>query len=78
MSKVIKILGTGCKKCKQAEEIVTKVLAKHNIEAKVEKVEDLSEIMSYSVMNTPAVVVDEIVKITGRVPNEKEILKAIE
>lgn len=78
MSKVIKILGTGCKKCKQAEEIVTKVLAKHNIEAKVEKVEDLSEIMSYSVMNTPAVVVDDVVKITGRVPNEKEILKAVE
>lgn len=75
--KQVKILGTGCAKCKKVEAVVKDIIAKHKLDATVEKVEDLTEIMSYNVMSTPAVVVDEIVKIYGRVPNEKEILSAL-
>lgn len=77
MTKVIKILGTGCKKCKQTEEAVKKAVADNGIEAKVEKVEDIAAIMQYNVMRTPAVVVDEVVKITGKVPSPKDILEAL-
>jgi small redox-active disulfide protein 2 len=74
----IKILGTGCSKCKQTEEIVRQVVAEMGIEANIVKEEDIMKIMTYNVLSTPAVVVDEVVKIKGRVPlaNEiKELLK---
>lgn len=77
MTQIIKILGTGCKKCKQTEEAVKKAVADNNIDAKVEKVEDIAAIMQYNVMRTPAVVVDEVVKISGKVPSSKEILQAL-
>ena len=75
--KIIKILGTGCAKCKATEQIVRDVISKNNIDARVEKIEDIQQIMEYNIMSTPAVVVDEIVKIKGRVPNEAEILEAL-
>lgn len=74
---IIKILGTGCAKCKQTEQLVKEVIAKNGIDAIVEKVEDIQLIMEYNILSTPAVVVDEVVKIKGRVPSEKEILEAI-
>lgn len=75
--KTIKILGTGCAKCKATEQVVRDVIAKNNIDATVEKVEDIQQIMEYNIMSTPAVVVDEVVKIKGRVPNEADILAAL-
>lgn len=75
--KTIKILGTGCTKCKTTEQFVKDIIAKHNIEATVEKVEDIQQIMEYNILSTPAVVVDEVVKIKGRVPSESEILEAL-
>jgi small redox-active disulfide protein 2 len=72
--KNIKILGTGCAKCKQTEAIIRDTLLKNNIEAQVEKLEDIEKIMAYNIMTTPAIVVDEIVKFKGRVPSEQEIL----
>jgi small redox-active disulfide protein 2 len=75
--KVIKILGTGCAKCKATEQAVRNVIAKNNIEATIEKVEDIQQIMEYNILSTPAIVVDEIVKIKGRVPSEAEILEAL-
>lgn len=78
MSKVIKILGTGCRKCQQTEIFVREILAKHNIEATVEKIEDIAVIMQYNVISTPAVVVDESIKIKGKVPSEKELLNALQ
>ncbi len=75
--KVIKILGTGCAKCKQTEAIVKEVVAKNNIEAEVIKVEDIQKIMEYNILSTPAVVVDEVVKIKGKVPSEKEVLESL-
>ncbi len=75
--KVVKILGTGCAKCKQTEQIVKEVIDKNGIEATVEKVEDIQKIMEYNILSTPAVVVDEVVKIKGKVPSDKEVLEAL-
>lgn len=75
--KSIKILGTGCAKCKQTEQIVRDVIAKNGIEGSVKKVEDIAQIMEYNILSTPAVVVDEVVKIKGKVPNESEVLDAL-
>ncbi|MBP7184908.1 MAG: TM0996/MTH895 family glutaredoxin-like protein [Saprospiraceae bacterium] len=75
--KIVKILGTGCTKCKHTEQIVKDVISKNNIDATVEKVEDIMKIMEYNVLSTPAIVVDEIVKIKGRVPSENEVLEAL-
>ena len=69
----IKILGTGCAKCKTAQAVVEKVVAESGLNATITKVEDIMEIMKYNVMFTPAIVVDEIVKIKGRIPSEKEV-----
>lgn len=71
--KTIKILGTGCPKCKQTEAIVKEVVAQNNIEAEVIKVEDIVEIMQYNVLTTPVLVIDEDIKIKGRVPSRSEV-----
>lgn len=71
--KNIKILGTGCPKCKQTTAIVEETLNRLGIQAKVEKVEDIMEIMKYNVMSTPAVVVDGNVVFKGRVPTANEV-----
>lgn len=75
--KTIKILGTGCTKCHQTETIVKTVIQKHHIEATVIKVEDIQQILLYNILSTPAVVVDEVVKIKGKVPSESEIFEAL-
>ena len=74
----IKILGTGCPNCKRLEDNVRKVLEELKIEATVEKVMDIGEIMSYGVMGTPALVVDEVVKVYGRVSSNAEIKEILE
>lgn len=71
--KNIKILGTGCPKCKQTEAIVRQTLQECGIEANVQKVEDIQQIMQYNILSTPAVVVDEVVKFKGRVPTSSEV-----
>ena len=69
----IKVLGTGCSKCKATYETVNKVVKENNINAKVTKVEDIIEIMKYNVMNMPAIVIDGKVVLSGKTPGEKEI-----
>ena len=71
--KTIKILGTGCAKCKQTEAVVRETLAEINVSANIEKVEDIEKIMEYDVMSTPALVVDDRVMIRGKVPTKEEI-----
>ncbi len=73
----VKILGTGCPNCKRTIAIVQDVIKEYNIKATVEKVEDIMEIMNYDIMSTPAVVVDEQVKIRGKVPSKTEVLEAL-
>ena len=69
----IKVLGTGCSKCKATFETVNKVVKENNINAKVTKAEDIIEIMKYNVMNMPAIVIDGKVVLSGKTPGEKEI-----
>ena len=69
----IKILGTGCPKCKTLERLTREVVEQNGIDATVTKVEDIVEIMKYSVMTTPALVVNGKVEIKGRVPSAYEI-----
>ncbi|MBK6623155.1 MAG: TM0996/MTH895 family glutaredoxin-like protein [Saprospirales bacterium] len=71
--KNIKILGTGCIKCKRTEELVRRVVEEMGIDAQIEKVEDIRQIMEYNILSTPAVVIDGIVKIKGRVPDRHEL-----
>lgn len=71
--KEIKVLGPGCSKCVTTFEAVQRVVKENNLDVKLTKVEDIAEIMTYNIMTTPAVVVDGVVKIKGRVPSESEI-----
>jgi small redox-active disulfide protein 2 len=73
----IKILGTGCTKCKTLEKITREVVAETGIEANVSKVEDIMQIMNYGVVSTPALVINEKVVIKGRVPSANEIKKIL-
>jgi len=77
MTKAIKILGTGCPKCKLMTSVVQEVVLENNIDATIEKVEDIMEIMKFSVMTTPALVVDDIITVKGRIPSKKEILELL-
>lgn len=69
----IKVLGPGCAKCKTTFKAIEKVIKENNLDVKLTKVEDIMEIMKYNIMATPAVVVDQEVKIKGKVPSESEI-----
>ncbi len=73
----IKILGTGCDKCKKLHINTLEALKELKIEAQVEKLEDIVSIMSYGVMDAPALVVDGEVKLSGRVANVEEIIDII-
>lgn len=72
---VVKILGPGCSKCRTLEIRVRDIIEKNNIQAEVQKVEDINEMMSYGIMMTPGLVVDEKVVSFGIVPKEEQILK---
>jgi len=71
--KTIKILGTGCAKCKQTEAVIRETLDEIGVLATIEKVEDIEKIMAYDVMSTPALVIDEKVVMRGKVPNKEEV-----
>lgn len=73
----IKILGTGCAKCKSLEKMTRDVVEQNNISATITKVEDIMDIMRYGVMSTPALVVDEKVEIKGRMPSSDEIINVL-
>ena len=69
----IKVLGPGCSKCRQAEEIVKEAVAAAGVSATVEKVTDLMKIAGYGVFGTPAVVVDGEVKCVGKIPSKADV-----
>lgn len=71
----IRVLGTGCAKCKMLEERVRQLIAKNNLNADVEKVTDLKEIMSYGVLSTPGLVIDGVLKSAGSVPKDEQLLE---
>ena len=73
----IKILGTGCAKCKTLEKITRDVVEQNGFNATITKVEDIMDIMKYNIMATPALVVNEKVEIKGRVPSADEIKQVL-
>lgn len=75
---LIQILGTGCPKCKQLEANAREAVAKAGIEAEIEKVTDIDEIMNMGVMMTPALVIDGEVKSVGKVLTVDQIAAEIQ
>ena len=73
----IKILGTGCPKCKTLEKITREVVAENGFQADIVNVDDLMEIMTYNILSTPALVVNGKVEIKGRVPSAEEIKQVL-
>jgi len=73
----IKVLGTGCAKCKNLEKLTREAVEKSGVDAQVTKVEDIMDIMSYGILATPALVIDGKVVVKGRVPSLDEIIKLI-
>jgi small redox-active disulfide protein 2 len=69
----IEILGTGCAKCKKLYENTLEAVKLSGKEADVSKVEDIKEIAAYGVMSTPAIVVDGVVKVSGKLVSPDEI-----
>ena len=69
----IKVLGTGCTKCKSLEKLTIHAVDELNLDATVEKVEDIQKIMEYAVMRTPALVINEKVVLSGQVPKIDEL-----
>lgn len=69
----IKILGMGCPKCQRLEQLAREAAGELGIEATFTKVKDIDAIMAYNVMSTPALVIDERVVVSGRVPRKEEI-----
>jgi small redox-active disulfide protein 2 len=69
----IKILGTGCAKCNTLEKLTREAVSKNGIDATITKVDDIMEIMKYSIMTTPALVIDGKVVLKGRVPSADEL-----
>jgi small redox-active disulfide protein 2 len=71
--KKVQVLGTGCPKCKKLFEASLAAVDALGIAADVSKVEDITEIMKMGIMATPALVVDGVVKVTGRIPKPDEL-----
>lgn len=73
----IKVLGSGCARCKSVYQVIEKVVKENYVDAVVEKVDDIMEIMKYNIMSTPAIVIDGVVKMKGQVPTESEVKKLL-
>jgi small redox-active disulfide protein 2 len=70
----VKVLGTGCKKCQTLEAKVRDLVATNQIDATVEKVTDIQEMMNYGIMMTPGLIINEKVKSFGIIPKDDLIL----
>lgn len=70
---IIKVLGSGCANCKKLEEVATTAATELGVEAEIVKVTDITQIMGYGVMTTPALVIDEELKVAGRVPTLDQV-----
>jgi small redox-active disulfide protein 2 len=73
----IKVLGTGCPKCKTLEKTTREVITEMGIEAELSKEEDIMKIMEYGIMRTPGLVINGKVVVSGRLPSSKEIQQLI-
>ena len=73
----IKILGTGCSRCKTLEKIARNVVAEMGINAEIEKEEDIVKIINYGIMHTPGLVINEKLILSGRIPTSDEMKEFI-
>lgn len=73
----IKVLGSGCAKCKTLEKNVTKAVSELGLDIQIHKVEDIVQIMSYGIMMTPGLIFDGKVILSGRVPTVDELKELI-
>jgi len=71
--KNIKVLGSGCSKCKSTLSLITQVAEQLDIDIQLEKIEDPAQIMAYGIMSTPAVIVDEVIVHKGGIPSKDDI-----
>ncbi len=71
---LIKILGSGCAKCNRLEQLTRDAVTELGVEATFEHVKEMDKIMAYPIMTTPALVVDEKVLVSGRMPSKDELL----
>jgi small redox-active disulfide protein 2 len=74
---LIQVLGTGCTKCKTLHEMVKKAIQETGVDAEVEKVEDIQQIMAFDLIMTPGLVINGEVKAAGRLPNIEELKRMI-
>jgi small redox-active disulfide protein 2 len=73
----IKILGTGCPKCKTLEKVTREAVAETGINATVDKVDDIVKILEYGIMHTPGLVINGKVVLSGQVPTMKQVKEII-
>lgn len=73
----IKVLGPGCAKCKTLEKLTREAVIETGVTAEIEKVEDILKIMAFGVMSTPALVINQKVVLSGRLPSMAEIKELI-
>ncbi|MGB9789311.1 MAG: thioredoxin family protein [Thermotoga caldifontis] len=78
MARKVEIFGKGCPRCKQTEKIVRMAIEELRIDAVVEKVQDINEIISRGVVATPAVAVDGKIVISGKIPTLEEIKRILQ
>lgn len=71
----IKVLGPGCAKCKTTYNNVLEALKISGLEAQVVKIEDIEEMLKYNVLTTPVLMIDDAVKVKGRVAQVNEIVE---
>ncbi|MBT3741676.1 MULTISPECIES: thioredoxin family protein [unclassified Polaribacter] len=74
---IIKILGTGCAKCKAMTNVVQAVVIKNNFDVTIEKIEDIAEILKFDIISTPALIINDDIAIIGRIPSKEEVLKLL-
>jgi small redox-active disulfide protein 2 len=70
----IKVLGTGCPKCKRLEQLAHEAIAEAGVEAEIVHITDMDAILQYPIVSTPGLVIDEEVKSAGRLPRKEEII----
>jgi small redox-active disulfide protein 2 len=74
---IIKVLGTGCAKCNQLENLTKEVLKEMSIDAKIEHIKDINKIMEYPILATPGLVINEELVVSGKVPEKAKLTQLV-